>query len=171
VSEFFLIAKIISSYGKEGFVKLKSFSDFPERFFNLENVFVEFFGDKKKLFVEKVKKSNSFILIKFRNFDSEDDIKVLLKKEIYVDRKNLYLLPENFYFIHDLIGSKVIRGGEYLGVIKDVLKAPANDIYLIEQENKEELLLPAVKDFILNFDSSKKLLELKAGAGIYDDED
>ncbi|NWF50085.1 MAG: 16S rRNA processing protein RimM [Ignavibacteriaceae bacterium] len=171
MSEFFLIAKIISSYGKEGFVKLKSFSDFPERFFNLENVFVEFFGDKKKLFVEEVKKSNSFILMKFRNFDSEDDIKVLLKKEIYVDRKNLYLLPENFYFIHDLIGSKVIRGGEYLGVIKDVLKAPANDIYLIEQENKEELLLPAVKDFILNFDATKKLLELKAGAGIYDDED
>jgi 16S rRNA processing protein RimM len=57
VEEYFLVAKIVSAFGRDGFVKISSFTDFPERFFKLKKVYLVFFGDKKEFLVEEVKNS------------------------------------------------------------------------------------------------------------------
>ncbi len=171
MKEYFLIAKIVSIIGKDGFVKILSYSDFPERFFNLKNVYLDFFGEKKEFLVEKIKRQNKFFTLKFNNFNNDKDSLLLLGKDIFVDEVNIIQLPENYYFIHDLIGSKVMRNSEELGIIKDVLSYPANDVYLIEDKMRTELLIPALSELIESFDAEKKLLILKAGGGLYDDED
>ena len=56
MNEYFLIAKITSVYNKEGYLKTEIYSDYPERFEKLKTVFLDFWGDKKKLIVEDVKK-------------------------------------------------------------------------------------------------------------------
>ncbi len=170
MSEYFLIARIESDYGKEGFVKITSFSDFPERFFNLQKVYVEFFDDKKEFFVEKTKKVNDFIFLKFRNFDSQKDIQSLIGKEIFVDEQSLIALPEGYFFVHDLLGSKVYRNNLEFGVLADVLTLPANDVYVIKH-GSEELLVPAAFEFIEKFDPINKILVLKPGDSFYDDDE
>ncbi len=170
MNEFFLIAKIISAYGKEGFVKILSYSDFPERFFNLKQVYIDFFDDKKEFLVEKILQQNDSFLLKFKNFDSASDVEILCGKELFVDKKNLIKLPENYYFIHDLIGSKVFRNNAELGIIKDVLSYPANDVYVIESLGKE-ILIPAALEFIESFDPERKILVLKPGDELYEDDE
>ncbi len=170
MNEFYLIAKILSVYGNEGFVKILSYTDFPERFFDLKEVYLDFFDDKKEFFVEKVKKKKDTFLLKFKNFNSASETEILIGKEIFVDKENLIKLPENYFFVHDLIGSKVFRNDVLLGVIKDVLKYPANDVYLIDNLG-EEILIPAAFEFIQSFDPEKKILVLKPGDALYDDED
>ncbi len=171
MNEYFLIAKIVSIIGKDGFVKILSYSDFPERFFNLKKVYLDFFGEKKEFLVDSINQKNNFFALKFRNFDNENDAKILLGKEIFVDETNVVKLPENYFFIHDLIGSKVYRNKKLLGIIKDVLTYPANDVYLIEDDKGSELLIPALSDLIENFDPKEKILILKSGNELYDDED
>ncbi len=171
MNEYFLIAKIISTVGKDGFVKILSFSDFPERFFDLKKVYLDFFGEKKEFLVDAVKHQNNFFSIKFKNFDSESDVHVLLGKEIFVDEANTVKLPENYFFIHDLIGSTVFRNEIEIGKIKDVLSYPANDVYLIEDNKGSELLIPALSELIESFDPKEKILTLKPGEELYDDED
>ncbi len=168
--DYFLIAKIVSVVGKEGLVKINSFSDFPERFFRLEKVYIDFFDDMKEFFVEGVKKEKNSFFIKFRNFDSEYDSAVLVGKEIFVDSENAVKLPDDQFFIHDLIGSAVYRNGSLFGIIKDVLSYPANDVYVIESEGRE-ILIPAAKDFIESFDADKKMLILKPGEDFYEDDE
>jgi len=172
VDDFFLIAKILSVSGKEGFLKILSYSDFPERFVRLKNVFIDFFGEKKNFLVEKVKSQSrkSGILLKFKGFDTDKDAQVLVGKDIFVGKNNLVELPEGYFFIHDIIGSEVYRNDEKFGVVKDVLIYPANDVYVIEETGGGEILIPAVKDYIKSFDPEKKILILKPGSGIYEDE-
>ncbi len=166
-----MIARITSAADKNGFVKVYSYSDFPERFFSLREVFIDFFDSKKKFIVEEVKKNKNDFFIKFRNFDSDTDTRVLLNKEIYVDEKNLVKLPEKVYFIHDLVDSKVFRNAKLFGIIKEVLSYPANDVYVIEEADGGEILLPALSELIESFDPEKKVMILKPGESFYEDED
>ncbi len=170
MNEYFLIAKIVSVYGKEGFVKITSFTDFPERFFDLKKVYLDFFGDKKEFFVERVKKQKNNFLLKFKNFETGEDASALIGKEIFVDNENVIKLPEDHYFIHDLLGSTVLRNGQVFGVIKDVLAYPANDVYVIDNLGKE-ILIPAVKQFVESFNPEKKILILKPGDEFYEDDE
>ncbi|HSD65025.1 MAG TPA: ribosome maturation factor RimM [Ignavibacteriaceae bacterium] len=170
MDEFFLIARVSSVSGTEGFVKILSYSDVPERFLSLHEVYIDFFDSKKKLLVEKVKQVKSNFYIKFTNFNSDKEVKPLLGKEIFVDEKNVIRLPENSYFIHDLLGSTVVRNNKYFGRIVDVLPYPANDVYVIENEDGEEILLPALSELIENFDAKKKMMVLKPGESFYEDE-
>ncbi len=171
MSEYYLVARITSVSDKKGFVKLFSYSDFPERFFSLTEVYIDFFDVKKKFFVEEVKKVKNDFFIRFKNFNSVSDTRILLDKEVFVDEKNVIQLPQNIFFVHDLLESKVFRNEKYFGRIKDVLSYPANDVYIIEDENGEEILLPALSELIEKFDPENKVLILKPGEGYYEDED
>ncbi len=184
MNEYFLIAKIVSVYRKppavqgksapgsagEGFVKIVSYSDFPERFFNLKRVYIEFFDEKKEFYVEKVEKLKNLFLLKFKNFDSNDDANVLVGKKIFVDNENLVQLPDNYFFVHDLINSNVFRNNKFFGKIVDVLSYPANDVYVIDNCGKE-ILIPAVPDYLESFDPVKKILVLKPGDELYENDE
>jgi RimM protein, required for 16S rRNA processing len=80
-------------------------------------------------------------------------------------------LPEDTFFIHDLIGSIVLRNDVNIGTVEDVLVLPANDVLEINSGNRK-ILVPIVKDFIQSFDAQKKIIELKKDCDLlYDDED
>ena len=171
MSEFYLVARITSTADKKGFVKIYSYSDFPERFFSLHEVFIDFFGSKKKFVVEEAKKLKGELFVRFKNFSTEKETKVLLNKEVFVEEKDVIKLPENFYFVHDLIGSTVFRNGKLFGKIEDVLFYPANDVYVIKENNGGEILLPALSELIESFDPENKVRVLKPGESFYEDED
>ena len=171
MGNFYLIATVTSVSGKKGAVKIISHSDYPERFFYLSKVYIDFFGEKKLFFVERVRQNKNLFTLKFKNFNSDRDSEILVGKEIFVDEENLVRLPDNHFFIHDLIGSRVIKNDKELGVIKDVLQYPANDVYVIEDSVGKEILLPAIIGFIDSFDNVKKILKLKPGEDLYEDDE
>jgi 16S rRNA processing protein RimM len=170
VAEYFLIAKALSVQGKNGFLRIFSYSDFPERFFNLQKVYIDFFGVKKEFFVEDVQKKKDFFTLKLKNFDSEKDVELLVGKDIFVDESDAVKPPKGQFFIHDIIGSSVYKNNFFIGKIKEVYSYPGNDVYVIDVNGKE-VFIPAVKDFIESFDTAEKKLFLKTDADIDYDED
>lgn len=169
--EYILIARIEQLYGKDGFVKLKLFSDFPDRFLNLKKVYIDFWGDKKKFFVEDVNDLKGKIIIKFKKFDSPRDSQVLIDREIYVDEKDAVSLPDNHYFVHDLIGSEVVAEKERIGTISEVIKGKANDVLVVLTDDKNEKLIPFVLNFIEKFDAAKKRLILNISKDFLEDDE
>ena len=163
--EFFLIAKIQSAFNKEGFVRIFAYSDFPERYFNLHKVYIDFSGIKKEFYVEKIKKEKDFFIFKFKNFNSDSDVEVLSGRDIFVDEYDVVELPADQYFIHDIIGSSVYRNEILVGKIVDVMVLPANDVYVMDADGKE-ILIPAIKEFIEKFIPSEKKLFLVPEADI-----
>jgi len=171
VIEYLLIGKIDSVIGNDGFVKITSYSDFPKRFHALSEVYLDFWGDKKKFIIEKTGYHKQSLLIKFKNFNSKRDSELLEGKEIFITSDDVIKLPENNFFIHDLIGSKVLFNDEIIGEITDVMKTPANDVIVLRDDDDKEILLPFVPDFIESFDPERKIMILKQDIDLSDDED
>ena len=172
MEEYYLIAKIKSTEGPDGYVSIISFSDFPERFWKLKSVFIEIYNQKKEFFVEHVDKIKEDFVLKFRNFNTDKEADFLIGKEVFVDERNVVKLPEDTFFIHDLIGSTVFRNNEFFGSLTDVLSLPANDVFVIKTKRGEEILIPATRQFIDRYDKDNKKLDLSPGnENYYDDED
>lgn len=165
-----MIATIKSIFDESGFVIIASNSDFPERFFKLRKVFIEVFGDKREFTVEKVDLFERDIIIKFKNFDSDNDVEFLIGKKVYVEAKDAVKLDDDTFFVHDLIGSRVLKDGKFFGYLNDVYCLPANDVYIISAEDGQEILIPALKKYVESFDADKKILKLKSIDDLYDED-
>ncbi len=159
-TDFFLIAEAFALSKYEGYITIKSYSDYPDRFFDLKSVYIDVFGQFKEFLIEDVLLSKNVINVKFVNFNTSEEVRFLIGKEIFVKPGFEIKLGEDEYFIHDLIGSRVFKNGVFFGIIEDVICLPANDVYVVKDTNNNEVLIPAVKDFIKSFNPKDKIMEI-----------
>lgn len=139
-----VIGKISAPHGVRGEVRIVPLTDFPERFENLKTVFLE---DDSKMELESVKFSNKFIIVKFKNINSRNDIEIFNGKLLMLNRSDIPSLPEGEYYNFDIIGLEVIDDkGSKLGKITEVLKTGSNDVYVVE--GKKQILVPALKKVV-----------------------
>jgi len=170
VQELFLVAELSSASKKDGYLLITPYSDFRDRYFDLDLVYIEVFGVVKEFYVEDVFSINEDIALKFRNFDSFEDIQFLIGKKVFITSDELVELPENTFFIHDLIGSVIISGQVELGILKEVIQLPANDIYIGIDSSGKEFKFPAVKDYVEKINIRKKVIILKQSCTVLYDE-
>ena len=161
MNKFYYLAEIKSILNKSGFVSAKSFFDVLKRLMDIPFVFVEIFGDKRKLIVENFEIEKFNLILKFKNFDSDEDVKDFIGKKLFVLSNNDLKLGKNEYLIGDLLDCKVIFQNKFFGKLIDVIQLESNDVYVLLSENNTELLLPAVKDFIDEIDVAAKIITLK----------
>ncbi len=172
MSDFFLVAEIKEvSKKKEGFLSVLPFTDFPERFYSGLKVFIDVFNDKNPFIVEKSIYEKGKLLLKFKNFNTAEDVSFLVGKKIFITEDELTNLPENSFYIHDLVGCKVYKDGKFFGNLIDVLSLPANDVYVVQNEKGEEILVPAVTSFVKNVDVKNKKIDLTDNFEYENDED
>ncbi|MBZ0178504.1 MAG: ribosome maturation factor RimM [Melioribacteraceae bacterium] len=173
-NDLVLIGKIKSVANDDGYLLVTSFSDFPDRFFDLENVYIEIFDSIKKLEVEDIRDLGGEIAVKFCNFDNSEYLSDLIGCSFFVETTDAVKLPENTYFIHDLIGSKVCYKDLFFGELKEVYQLQSNDIYIIKSFDGKEVLLPAIGECIKSFDPKQRVLHLADDYKLYlitDDQD
>ncbi len=154
------------------YLKVQLLTDFPDRFDQGNSVFIEFFDKNPKRFqIEESITNKHGILIKFLGFDTFDVCDILIGKYIYIPIEKVKSLPEGVYYFHDLIDSSVIIEDETVGIISDVLSLPANDVYVVKLTSGKELLIPALKEIIEDFDVAEKKLTMKVPKSYFNYED
>jgi 16S rRNA processing protein RimM len=145
-----VIGKIGAPQGVRGEVRIMPLTDFPERFKNLK---VAHLDDGTSLQVEAVRYHQQFVLLKFVGLNDRDAIEPLRNRLIKIDRKELMPLPEGHYHVFDVIGLTVYNEEEEcLGKISDVLQTGSNDVYIVEQKDKQPLLIPGLKTVVRHVD-------------------
>jgi 16S rRNA processing protein RimM len=163
LSDYYLIGKLETANNPDGYLSVDPFSDFPDRFLNLDSVFIEIYGAYKKILIEECLVSDSGIFIKFLNFNSDLESEELIGCGIYVSKSELVELEKDSYFIHDLVGCKISKNDKFFGVLSDVIQLTSNDVYVIDIDGKE-FLLPAIKGFIEKIDVESKEIILTNNA-------
>ena len=119
--------------------------------------------------IEQVKFFKNMVIVKFKGFDNINDIEIYKNKDILITREDAVPLGPDENFIVDLIGLKVATDeGEELGTLKDVLQTGANDVYVVEMTDGKELLLPAIKQCILNVDLEQQTMTVHVLDGLMD---
>lgn len=160
---------ITSTHGVRGEVKVYPTTDDPRRFRRLREVILDTGREKLNLEIEGVKFFKQFVILKFKGLDNINDIEKYRQKSLYVTRKNAVRLQRDEYFIADLIGLKVQdEDGAELGTVKDVIETGANDVYEVEMADGRSLLLPAIKQCILNVDVEKGMMQVHVLEGLLD---
>lgn len=150
------IGKITRYQGNKGEVRVKPSTDIPERFFDLENVYLQKNAEIIELDIEYIRFHKQFVIIKFIDVNSINEAEELKNYRVLIDKSEKYLLPEDNYYIDELIDCRVyLRDDEYLGVLIDVIDTAGTDIFLIKGEFKE-YMLPASKDMIIEIDLDAK---------------
>ena len=75
-------------------------------------------------------------------------------------KRDVNIFPAGHIFTSDLIGSNVFVEGKVIGVIKEVMKTNANDVLVIVNAEKKEVLIPFVLNFFEKFNADEKKLIL-----------
>lgn len=160
------IGVITTTHGVRGEVKVFPTTDDSARFKELKRVLLDTGKGTLELEIAGVKFFKNLVILKFKGIDDINEVEKYKKCGLYVAREDAVALDENEYFIADLIGLKVWSDeDEELGELTDVLQTGANDVYVVRQEDGEELLLPAIKECVKEVDlkDGKILVHLLKG--------
>ncbi|MCX8010165.1 MAG: ribosome maturation factor RimM [Ignavibacteria bacterium] len=168
MSSMIIIGKIVATYGLHGIVKVESFTDFQERFSPERELNIHFeTNEVRKYVIESSFFKKNMVYIKLKGIDSLEQAEQLLKKNIFIEEKDLKQLDENTYYIHDIVGLQVIdEKDHFLGQIVQVFKLKSNDVYEVVTSDKKRFLIPAVLDFIDEINIKEGFLRLKNSEGI-----
>jgi len=73
--------------------------------------------------------------------------------ELQIPTPDAEPLPEGVYYRWQILGLTVKEDtGRLLGTVAEILETGANDVYIVRGDDTRELLLPAIKDVILEVD-------------------
>ena len=169
MEQFLRVGVISSTHGIRGEVKVYPTTDDPERFLDLDEVILDTGREHKILEIEGVKFFKNQVILKFKGYDNINDIEKYLKKDLLVDREHAVELGENENFIADLIDMEVVTDeGKVLGTLTDVIETGANDVYAVKTPEGKEILLPAIRDCILDVNVDEKRMTVHVMEGLLD---
>ena len=169
MEQFLRVGVISSTHGIRGEVKVYPTTDDPERFLDLDEVILDTGREHKILEIEGVKFFMNQVILKFKGYDNINDIEKYLKKDLLVDREHAVELGENENFIADLIDMEVVTDeGKVLGTLTDVIETGANDVYAVKTPEGKEILLPAIRDCILDVNVDEKRMTVHVMEGLLD---
>ena len=162
------VGVITSTHGVRGDVKVFPTTDDAKRFKTLKRVILDG-REPLELSIEQVKFFKNMVILKFKGYDNINDVETWRQRDLLITRDQAVELKEDEYFITDLIGLTVVNEEEaVLGRVKDVLETGANDVYVVELTGGKELLLPAIKDCILNVDLEGGRMKVHVLDGLMD---
>lgn len=161
------VGVISSTHGVRGEVKVFPTTDDVTRFKQLKKVYLDTGREMLPLEIQNVKFFKQFAILKFKGIDNINDIEKYRGRSLWIDREDAVDLDEDEYFIADMIGMKVYtEDGVLFGTLLDVMETGANDVYIVDSENHGEVLLPAIKECILDVDMDEERMTIHLMEGL-----
>jgi 16S rRNA processing protein RimM len=157
--EWVTIGRIVAPFGIRGELKVRSFTDIPDRFATLDAVYLG--PNYVSYAIEGVRsyKGEDMHLLKLRGIDDANAAETLRDCDICVPLSALPQLPPNSYYQHDIVGLQVFHvDGTPIGVVDDIMPTGGNDVYIIKALNSEQILIPAIKEVVKQIDLSRRVM-------------
>jgi 16S rRNA processing protein RimM len=168
--EYLQIGKIVNIHGIKGEIKLIPLTDDPRRFDELDWVYIEKDGLLKHR-IESVKYFKGSVILKLEGIDTPEAAAAYRDDFLLVDRANAVKLPEDSFFVCDILGSRVFdENGTEIGELLDVLQTGSNDVYVVKGESGKEILIPALKSVVRNISPEQKRIDVVIPKGLLDEE-
>ncbi|HHU76004.1 MAG TPA: 16S rRNA processing protein RimM [Firmicutes bacterium] len=175
-SELVTIGKIIAPFGIRGEAKVYPYSDFLERCYLLEEVFLE---GKEISGVRAVKKAfihKNLWVLHLGGSETRDDAAALVGSAVKIPASKRVKLPKGTYYFDQIIGLEVLTiDGEKLGTVGEILRTGGNDVYVINSDKKlpdgknaKQILVPALKTVVKEINLQIGYLKVELPPGLVD---
>ncbi len=161
------IGQVVNVVGLKGELKIYHYSDYKERFEELANIYLE----NTRYQITGIRYMKELVILKLEGIEDRNEAEKHKGKDVYIDKSDIRVLPEGTYHIFDLIGMRVVDNeGTAIGILNDVIRNSAQDLYEVEKENKNKFLIPAVEEFILKIDMESRTITVKLIEGLMDED-
>ena len=160
------VGVIASTHGIKGEVKVFPTTDDMTRFKKLKECILVTKKGSQTLHPDSCKFFKNMVILKFKEFDNINEVEEFKQGELFVTRENAVKLNSDEYFITDIIDALVVdEAGNEIGVLAEVLLTGANDVYVIKTKEDKEILVPAIKQCIIdiNIEEQKIVVRLMEG--------
>ncbi len=168
-AEWAAVGEVTAPFGTHGELKVRPLTDFPERFTHTRTVHI---GDERTPHaIEAARVRGPQVVLRLAGVASVEAAEKLRGATLWIPASELLPLPEDTYYLHDLIGLRVRHvDGRTLGIVSDVLTGTGNDLLVVrDQRTGAETLLPAVKEFVKRVNVPAGELLVEPVPGLFDD--
>ena len=157
-----IVGRIRSAWGLRGDVGVEVLSDAPERFAVGSVLWLK----GKPTRVEYARKSKRGITVKLDAANNRTQAEALRGEDLTVLLEQVEPLPDGTYYHFQILGMCVLTNdGEQLGSVSEIIVTGSNDVYVVHQEGRRDILIPALPDVVLdvNLDTATMLVDLPDG--------
>lgn len=169
IKSFLEIGKIVGTHGLKGEVRIEPWCNTPQFFAKFKTLYFD--GGKTPVKLSS-RPHKRIVLAKIDGFDSVEQADLLRGRVLWMNRDDAPL-PDGEYYIQDLISCRVVDiniDREY-GVITDVFKTGANDVYEITDDSGNKILVPVIPDVVKSVDVINGVVAIEPMRGMFNDED
>lgn len=159
------IGRIVNAVALRGEVKVYNYSGYKERYEELDRIIVE----NTEYEIEKVRYQQEMVILKLAGVDNRNDAEAMKNKDVFITEEDLDELPDDTFYIRDLIGLQAVDDSGRIGIVKDVLQPSAQDVYVIKTDSGRDILVPVVKEFVKEVNLEEGFIRLSLIEGMIEE--
>ena len=172
--EYIKIGKIVNVIGLKGELKVYNYSD-PDRYEDIDRILLENKKAKgseryQEYHVISARNVKNMVAIKLREVNDRTQAEGLKEKDIYITDDELRELPEDTFYVRDIVGCIMydVKDGSTVGEITDVIQNGPQDVYEVKLADGSKTYIPAVKEFIIEVNPAEKTVKADLIPGFID---
>jgi 16S rRNA processing protein RimM len=159
-----VVGVVTGAHGLRGEVSVLDRSDNPDRWTAGGAVLRE---DGAALTIETSRRHGRRLLVKFAGVGDRSAAEDLRGTVLVVPESWLPELAAGEWWAHQLEGCEVrTASGRVLGVVKEVIPNPANDIWVAVDDDGRETLVPALADLLVDVDPDARTIVVRDVPGL-----
>lgn len=171
IKEFLEIGEIVGTHGVRGEMRVNPWCDSPDYMTKFKTLYLDS-NEGCAVQVKSARPHGNIVLLTIKDVDTVEKAQKMRGKVLFMKRSDARL-PKNKFFVAELIGCEVFDADneqKCYGILTDVSRTGANDVWHIESDGKE-YLIPAIPDVVVETDVAANRVTIRPLKGIFDDED
>ncbi len=171
IKNYLELGQIVSTHGIKGEMRFNPWCDKPEFVKKFKTLYFDKNGEKS-IKVISARPHGNMVILMLQDIDTVEKAQALKNTVLYMKRADAHL-PKGTWFVQELFDCTVVddNNGKVLGTIVDVSETGANDVWHIKTPKGNEVLIPAIKQVIVNVDVEKGEILINPIKGLFEDED
>lgn len=168
--QVFKIGKFTKPHGIKGEIEFEYTSDAFDRFESpylvclVEGIFVPFFVQDYRF------KGNDLALIKFEDIDTDESAKFFKSLEVFYPKKfadddEINKITSLDFFLNFELHDNHLG---LIGKIVEIDDSTINTLFLVQNKDKTEIIVPASDDLITSIDETNRIVYFDLPAGLID---
>jgi len=168
-TDWVVVGYIAATFGLKGDVKLAPQTDFPERLAEHKTLYLG--PEHRPMPLVSARIHGTVVLLRFAGIDDITAAEGLRHLTVSIPATTVAPLNPDQYYVHDLIGLRAVHvNGHDLGIIADVYTGTSQDLLVVRQPGKAEVLVPLVKALVPQVDIAARVVTIDPPGGLFDDD-
>lgn len=166
--QYLEMGKITKTQGLKGEVRMQYYCDSPDMLEEFDTLYMG--KDKTEVIIERSRYLKSDVaVIKIEGVDTPEAAQKLIGKVLYLNRDDVEL-PEDVWFIQDIIGLEVVDAdsGKLYGKVDEIYQNGGADVYSIKTPSGAQLMFPAIPEVLIKTDIDEGKIHIRPLDGLFE---